>query len=595
MIAVHVTHEAVEKMGGIGAVVEGLVTTAAYQEQFGRNILVGPLFTTDRPAAERLGGEGRVLYSSLDGIDVGGWADKFRPIERTYGVGIVYGLRTITAPASDAAAEIEVLLVDVFRSNAARLNLFKFNLYQRYGIPSERFESVWEFEQYVRLAEPAWEAVHAIGARGGKDAPMFVFAHEYMGMPTALKAMMDGEMHVRTVFYGHEAASVRRVVEDHPGHDLMFYRLLAAARRDRKSLEDFFPEVRDFFKHPLVKAARRCDAVFAVGDYVGEEMQFLSPDGQHMPIEVVYNGVPAVPVSLEQRMAHRRRMIEYARNLFGFEPDYTFTHVARPVLSKAVWRDLGVMHELDRLLAKRGKTAVCFQLGTLAGTRRVKDVLHMERLYGWPVHHKEGYPDLCNGEETLGEMFEVFNRDHAAIRVVQVNQFGWRRGLCGQRMPEDSSIADVRQGTDAEFGLSVYEPFGISQLEPLSAGAICLISDVCGCLGLARHCCDGNLPANILAGDYVRCREADVAAAAVRIGAKERRRVELDENRRLAVELDRRLPDDEKAMAELLESGWQLAGRMGWQQVVADYFLPGVARAREQDQLPGEVTASQAD
>ncbi len=30
MIAVHVTHEAVEKMGGIGAVIAGLVTTDSY-------------------------------------------------------------------------------------------------------------------------------------------------------------------------------------------------------------------------------------------------------------------------------------------------------------------------------------------------------------------------------------------------------------------------------------------------------------------------------------------------------------------------------------------------------------------------------------
>ncbi|MHC4716371.1 MAG: glycosyltransferase family protein [Planctomycetota bacterium] len=595
MIAVHVTHEAVEKMGGIGAVVEGLVTCRAYQEEFDRTILVGPLLVTDRVATERLGLEGRVLYSSLDGIDVGGWADKFRPIERTYDVGIVYGLRTVSAPASDVVAEVEVLLVDVFRCNADRLNLFKADLYTRYGIRSERFEKVWEFEQYVRLAEPAWEALHAVGARGREGKPMVVFAHEYMGMPTALKAMLDGDMDVRTVFYGHEAASVRRVVEDHPGHDLMFYRLLAAAQRDGKCLEDFFPEVREFFKHPLVKAARSCDAIFAVGDCVGQEMRFLSPDSQDMPIEVVYNGVPAVPVTLEQRKDHRGRMIEYARNLFGFEPDYIFTHVARPVLSKAIWRDLGVMHELDALLARRGKTAVCFQLGTLAGQRRTKDALHMERLYGWPVHHKTGYPDLCNGEETLGELFEVFNLGHAAIRVVQVNQFGWRRRLCGQRMPEGSSIADVRQGTDVEFGLSVYEPFGISQLEPLSAGAICLVSDVCGCLGLALHCCGGDLPANILVGDYVRRDEAISPEVSARLGAKHRHAVEADENKRLAAELDRRLPNSEAEMARLLETGWQLAGQMGWQRVVTDYVLPGVRRACEQDELEGRTCAAAAD
>ena len=71
MIAVHVTHEAVEKMGGIGAVIAGLVTSPAYQKSFTRTILVGPLFSTDHPGAERLGLGGRVLYSSLDDIDAG--------------------------------------------------------------------------------------------------------------------------------------------------------------------------------------------------------------------------------------------------------------------------------------------------------------------------------------------------------------------------------------------------------------------------------------------------------------------------------------------------------------------------------------------
>src|ERR1035437_8946302 len=90
MIAVHVTHEAVEKMGGIGAVIAGLVTSENYREVFPRTVLLGPLFTTDKPANERLGPGGRIIYSSLDDIDTGGWSAKFKPIEQTYQVGIVY-------------------------------------------------------------------------------------------------------------------------------------------------------------------------------------------------------------------------------------------------------------------------------------------------------------------------------------------------------------------------------------------------------------------------------------------------------------------------------------------------------------------------
>ena len=49
MIVVHVTHEAVEKIGGIGAVIAGLMTADAYQEKVSRTILLGPLLSTDRP------------------------------------------------------------------------------------------------------------------------------------------------------------------------------------------------------------------------------------------------------------------------------------------------------------------------------------------------------------------------------------------------------------------------------------------------------------------------------------------------------------------------------------------------------------------
>jgi len=585
MIAVHVTHEAVEKMGGIGAVMAGLITSEAYQQAFSRTILVGPLLATDRRAEERLGPGGKILYSSLDAIDTGGWAVKFKPIEQTYQVGIIYGLRRIADGDSQAPVEVEVLLVDVFRFNRDRLNLFKAELFTKFGVPSDRFEHIWEFEQYVRLGEPGCEALHVIGCHDRPGRSVIVFSHEYMGMPMALKAVLRDRDNVRTVFYAHEVASVRRIVETHVGHDLMFYNLLEEGERTGRSLEEFFPEVRDFFKHPLVKAARHCAAVFAVGDMVGREMRLLDPACRAMPVEMVYNGVPAGQQTLEERRRHRAGMIEYAANLFGFEADYILTHVARPVLSKGIWRDLRLLHELDGLLVKAGRSAVYFMLGTLAGQRRTKDVLQMERIYGWPVHHHLGYPDLCNGEETVGELFEDFNRHHKAIRVVLVNQFGWERRRCGLRMPAGMSFADIRQGTDVEFGLSVYEPFGISQLEPLSYGAICVVSNVCGCVGFARRCAGGKLPPNVLEGDFTKLPGRLKAADPIRVTLAHRDRVEAAEGKRLAKELFARLPKDEAEMARLLESGWELARQMDWERVVREYFLPAVHRTCELDHI----------
>ncbi len=39
---VHVTHEAIQKIGGIGAVLQGLLTSKVYLQAAPRNILVGP-------------------------------------------------------------------------------------------------------------------------------------------------------------------------------------------------------------------------------------------------------------------------------------------------------------------------------------------------------------------------------------------------------------------------------------------------------------------------------------------------------------------------------------------------------------------------
>jgi hypothetical protein len=77
---VHVTHEAVGKVGGIGAVLQGLFTCPSYLEAVERSILIGPLFTTDGSASERLGEDGEVLYSSVDGLINPQYAPSFHRI-----------------------------------------------------------------------------------------------------------------------------------------------------------------------------------------------------------------------------------------------------------------------------------------------------------------------------------------------------------------------------------------------------------------------------------------------------------------------------------------------------------------------------------
>lgn len=578
MIVVHVTHEAVEKIGGIGAVIAGLATAKAYTSKVSRTILVGPLLSTDSPVNMRLGKGGQVIYSSLDAIHTPPWREKFLPIEKTYDVGIIYGTRQIDDAYNGAKVQAEVLLVDVFHANWARLNLFKAELFRKFEVPSMEFQDCWEYEEYVRLAEPAFEALKAIGCNGSSE-PKVILAHEYMGMPLALKAVLSGSPNTRTVFYAHEVASVRPVVEKHPGHDTMFYNVLEKGAQRGQVLEDIFPSVRSNYKHGLVKAARYLDCVFAVGDYVREELRFLDNHFKHMEMDLVYNGIPAVHISLAQKNASRGRMRSYASALSGRMPTWIFSHVCRPVLSKGIWRDLRVMHQIEPLLAARGETATLFMLGTLAGQRRPHDVRQMEKRYGWPMHHEKGYPDLCQGEEVLGDIFEQFNRNHQACQAVLVNQWDWNRQVCGDLMPEDMTLADIRIGTDVEFGMSVYEPFGISQFEPLAFGAICVVSNVCGCTGFARSASKGKLNGNIIEANFCRLPSEMEIRELLDLSIAQRDVIESQEAQRLAEIIDSRLPRGDDEMKKMIERGYGLARMMSWERVVDDLFLPSLDRA----------------
>jgi len=109
--AVHVTHETVGKVGGIGAVLQGFFTCKSYLESIDRSILVGPLFTTEGSASERLGENGEVFYSSIDGFVNTGYAPAFHKIEKFYNAGIIYGRRTFVDKQTGIKSSPEVVLV----------------------------------------------------------------------------------------------------------------------------------------------------------------------------------------------------------------------------------------------------------------------------------------------------------------------------------------------------------------------------------------------------------------------------------------------------------------------------------------------------
>ncbi len=595
--AVHVTHEAVGKVGGIGAVLQGFFTCKSYLDAIDRSIIVGPLFTTEGSVSERLGENSEVLYSSIDGFVNTGYAPAFCKIEKYFNAGIIYGRRTFVDKQTGIKSSPEVVLVDVRYMDKWVLNEFKGRLFEKFGIQSHLHEHLWEYEQYVRLAPVAIAVLKALGA--AKDSTV-VISHEFMGMPTALAAVLESSCDFRTAFYAHEVATMRRIVEEHHGHDTMFYNVIKQAHNDGLFVNEVFGDQNSYFKHALVEASKYCDHIYAVGDYVVDELRFLSPEFKDAKIDIVYNGIPAYQISVRDKLASKDKLRRYCENLLGYKPDFVFTHVTRLVQSKGMWRDLRVLEHVEKEFRTQGKTAVLLVLSTEVSQRRSSDIYNMESAYNWPVAHREGWPDMSGGEAGYYTAVQEFNAKSRNIKIIFINQFGFSPERCGRRMPVDMEFMDIRKGSDVEFGQSIYEPFGIAQLETLTFGGICVFSSVCGCNGFLRDTAgvshqntrgdrQDDRPAdisslggqfwcgikNVIFADYTNLESHGFAEVQdiLQIDRSIRNWIEASESEKVAMQICSRLPKNEAEIESMIQTGYELAKNMSWDVVVKNYLL----------------------
>ncbi len=600
---IHVTHESIDHLGGIGTVLQGLLTSTPYRAKVGRSILVGPLPYPDRPVPDpkhRLGEHAlQCLYSGPDSHDPHALGALLKPVEWAFGSKIVYGTRRFSAPGDEAnTADAEVILLDLHNPDRARLDLTKWFLHEQHNIESDRYEHSWDYEEYTRLAGPAYHALCAlltlrtpVGAPAAvgqlSQLPAVVVAHEFMGVPTALRCWSD-RARFRTLFHAHECSTARRITENLPGFDAAFYPAMNAAMAKGQSVGQVFGDQSDFGRHALVERSYVLDGIMAVGPETAEELRFLSPQMRSSRTRVVYNGLPARGVSAKQRADSRLLVNSWLINVLGYAPDYLLTHVTRPVPSKGLWRDLSLCTHLEPLLRARNQRAVYLLLTCGAPTRSFDDANAMARSYGWPRQHHRGYPDLVGPEVEIDATFKTFNQTaeaaaagRPAITALLVNQFGFSRERLGLAAPEGLTTADLRRAADVELGMSTYEPFGIAQLEPLHAGAICVTSNVCGCMGLVKRAmgelgmqtCDLVLPADFVTPIPPGTPHPENLTAQARL------KIEDDVCRELAQELAKRLPTTAAHGQRNLDLGQQLAQRMSWDHVVQTDFLPAIQDA----------------
>ncbi|MCX6017123.1 MAG: hypothetical protein NTZ50_01240 [Chloroflexi bacterium] len=605
-ILIHATHEAGVKFGGIGAVLDGLLSAQSYLEQVDRSLCVGAFHADNPVEMERLFSPRNrlaVSYYSSGGIYdcTPALRERLSLIEQEFDVRVLYGRRAF------GSATHEVLLIDPSTIKPERLSNFHYFVWLRFGLDSSRHITNHEFAANMAHAEPAFAALRVVLGESeiaGDYAPT-ILSHEFMGLPLWYAAELIAPGAFDSAFVAHEVASVRPLVEADDGHDTRFYNVLRAAQHSDVYLEDVFGPQLWNFKHDMLKTAAECNHVLAVGDLVVDELRFLGPRFRNKRIDLVYNGTPSKHYSLDAVQASAARLRDYAASLAGFSPTFVFSHATRLVTSKALWRDLHVLEQIDEQLAARGESAVLILLSSSRPEGRTAAQVRENEQHGWPREHRIGWPDLIDLEIPLYAAITAFNARARATRAVLINQFGFTRDRIGASFPEGLTFDDLRRGTDLEFGQSIYEPFGIAQVEPLSTGALCVISDVCGCLGfisraLGHDASDGwevrvrrieeSLP-NLIVTHYTDL-PADLAVQgwrmAMYLGQNERESIERSEAQRAAGVICERLPRTPEARQALLDSGYALAQRMSWDVVAGTQLLPALG-IRPHNTAPGRT------
>jgi hypothetical protein len=409
--------------------------------------------------------------------------------------------------------------------------------------------------------------------------PPTIVCHEFMGLPLWYAAKIWRGDTYHGAFVAHEVPAARAAVEMDRGHDTRFYNVMRRAMRIGLSMDDVFGDQNDYFKNAMLKTAARCEHVLAVSDITAEELRFADRALRQKPIHLAYNGADSHKITLAQKQVSVQKLKRCAASLAGFEPSFVFTHVTRMAASKAIWRDITVMRHLDWLLHQRNETATFLVVASSIGQgRSVEDARRMAQSYGWPRDHRVGAPDLVDQEVDLWRNMAEFNRNARASRIVFVNQCGFGRDRLGYSISEEIEFIDLRRGTDLEFGQSIYEPFGIAQIEPLTYGSLCLLSSVCGCVSLTRNA-SAEESRNLIVADYTSLSYPIDLRGALRIGQRERDDIEQRVSWDVAQTVIERLPRNDTARESLIHSGYALASRMSWDVIAQTQFLPSITAA----------------
>ncbi len=377
------------------------------------------------------------------------------------------------------------------------------------------------------------------------------------------------------------------VVEHHPGHDTMFYNVMRSAVSQGHYLEDVFGDQNGYYKHALVKASRFCDGIFAVGDYVLKEIRFLGPDFVHVDSQLAYNGVPCWKISVAgDRWPAARSCAPIARRCWGTSRTMSFRTSPGWCPAKACGATCACWNTSSAFCARATSRPCCSRSARKSPRGAATTFAGWSSITIGPSCIARGCPTCPTARRLYYQGVQEFNARSRNVKVVFVNQFGFEQKICGARMPADMEFMDIRKGSDVEFGQSIYEPFGIAQVEPISFGGICVFSSVCGCAGFVDKAAGGQPTPNVIVADYTDLPTKDLRPdQLLAIGQPQRDEIEHAVAGVVAKDLVDRLPRSPKEFEQFIDRGHALASKMSWDVVARDYVLPGIQRASRAQRL----------
>lgn len=470
------------------------------------------------------------------------------------------------------------------------------------------------------MAEPAAECLYALLE---PEETCALIAQETLAMPTAYAALLlrrvNPLVNLRTLYYAGEIRPMANLIDgcvspqtklsaingfDWEAPLRSIIQLNLSLRDHAQCFLDFKPlwHMRKHNNLRILQHGWKLDHVAAVSENVRDELRFLDRGFGSKRIDLIYHGTEPISCSTAEKERCRGLLLSYTsiawHKYLPCSSTIIATHIARAVGTKALNRDLNLMHHLATLVALQNRHILFIVITSWSPNASTSSTFDVDYLL----------KRACK-----------LNDEHANLHIRIINHFSWPEVAERGFRPTSMSRADLHRATDLSIALSTYDSFNIASLEPLSCGAVCAISTGCG---VARRVMElENWGNNIVIADFTaelvadrrqllsfpsstkRCTPdlprgvhdtdiaedpdpiinptADLIDNIFRITYDEKQAIENRVMKKLARELLLKIARTKLERAVSIEQGIKLAAQMTWKQEIEKSLIPVLKRMFE--------------